>query len=64
MEIIGNVYFYDRPLRRPAIVQMGYGYSDNGVMRAFSVDIDEACGTDAPDTPHKRAIIGHIEESA
>lgn len=54
-----KVRFMDGPLRRPAVIRMGFGYGSP--MRVVAFQIDDIVGLEFPDTEKWASVIGHIE---
>lgn len=63
METIGKVTFYGKPLRRPAIVEVGCGYRHDGILRAFKAPIDDLILFERPGDWACADILGHLEEA-
>lgn len=59
-----QVTFYPNRLRRPAIVEVGYGYRHDGALRVFKASVDDLLLFDRPETEVFGHIIGHLEEAA
>lgn len=54
---MSKVKFMDGPLRRPAVVRVGFGYE----RQSFAVDVDDMLESDRPETERCADIIGHLE---